>query len=211
MKKLILLFTLIFFAVAVSHAQYRGKPKPRSEKNKAEKQKAEKSERSKTSDGNIADRIWYGLNIGNLSFTNYSYNIGLTPMAGFKLTPELSAGLMLKFDYYFYRRRPDPKFSTVDLGPTIFARYKIFDQFFLQAEFERAFFQRLETDVFDNPIIIQNKYQTETFEQSYMYIGAGYSSGDRFKFKLSLHYNVLDDYDSVRVPLDYRIGFTFDF
>ena len=47
---------------------------------------------------------------------------------------------------------------------------------------------------------------TQRIKQDYAYIGAGFSSGSNVKFTVSLHYNILDDFDSERIPWDYRVG-----
>ena len=215
-RHLILLVALALGASSPAFGQYYGtgkKKKKKKTKEKTERPERERPERERT---DISERIWGGLNIGNISFGNQTFNLNLAPMGGYEVAPNLSFGTILKFEYYFERLNISPqldKFESFDWGPTIFARYKVFQQFFIQLEHEWGFFQRPQLGP-GNTLLLNDdgtEILKETLKQNYLYIGAGYSSGEHVKYEISLHYNLLDDFDYVRVPLDYRIGLTINY
>ncbi len=180
----------------------------------------------KDKDDKEESRIGFGINIGNIRFYNSTFEFGLAPNIAYRLAEPLAVGFMLKTDYYFAKYR-DPftnkayKFSAFDFGPTVFARYKplwnwdsgtpFLKGIFLQAEYERAFLKREAVDSGGGVIVVGDKIQKETFQQNYMYVGLGASSGYPFSTFVSIHYNLLDEYDSIRYPFNYRIGFTYNY
>ena len=92
---------------------------------------AEKERSSKKSKKNIKDNIFYGGYI-NLSFGSYTV-IGIEPMIGYKLTPKLSAGVKLRYDY-IQDDRYAKSYTTSTYGGSIFGRYLITPKFYAQAE-----------------------------------------------------------------------------
>lgn len=173
--------------------------------------------RSRSDSDSFLDRLWLGMHIGNLSFGtnqfgNGTFNINLAPVVGVDLVQaeepgprtfftSLSAGMMLKVDY-FYSKLPFENYTSVDLGPTVFTRLLTFEKIFLQLEFEKATFQR-PSDL--NPVVNQK------IKQDYLYIGLGYSSGEDWRYEISLYYNLLDEFDYIRIPFDYRIAIIYHF
>ncbi len=79
------------------------------------------------------NRIYYG---GNLTFrfwNKYLY-IGVSPYAGYKITPKLSVGS--KINYAFVSdSRFDPTLTSHNFGGSVFSRYRIVPQFYLHGEF----------------------------------------------------------------------------
>lgn len=177
------------FTVSDIHAQSRG-------------------DRDRDSDGRP---VWVGGVISNnLRFGGGTFSFGVTPMAGYEIVPKISVGPFIRMDYY-YERIPVSansyvRYSTLDVGPGIFARADIFRQVFVQVEYERGYLKRETYDSFGNLIIVNGKVQKETVEQNFVYLGAGYTSGTSIQYGISLHYNVLDDAFSPRFPWDYRIN-----
>jgi hypothetical protein len=167
-------------------------------------------------------RIGYGINIGNIRFYNRTFEFGLAPNVAYRVSESFAVGFMLKADYY-YAKYPafDARFSAFDFGPTVFARVKplwswdgatqFLQGLFLQAEYERAFIKREELDQSGFPVIEDGKIQKVTVQQDYLYLGIGASSGYPFSTFFSLHYNILDDAQSLRFPFSYRIGFTYNY
>jgi hypothetical protein len=177
--------------------------------------------RSKPDPDSFLDRLWLGMHIGNLSFGtnqfgNGTFNINLAPVVGLDLIQSkepgprtfftsLSAGMMLKIDYYYSKLNISPqldKYTSVDLGPTIFTRLLTFEKVFAQLEFEKATFQRPSS---------QNPFENQKFKQDYLYVGLGYSSGEDWRYEISIYYNLLDDFDYIRIPFDYRIAIIYHF
>lgn len=175
---------------------------------------ADAQSRRRPSEGpEFGDKVWFGVNLNDLRFGNNTFSFGLTPMAAVEVAPDFSLGAMLKFDYYFEKYRffsgGGIKFESLDFGPAVFARADILEQFFAQVEYERANLERPQVDNAGNWIVDQstNKVLTQRYQQNYVYVGAGYQSGrGNLKTTISIHYNILDDFDSVRFPWDYRVG-----
>ncbi|MDX1408694.1 MAG: hypothetical protein R3330_11190 [Saprospiraceae bacterium] len=159
----------------------------------------------------FGERIWFGVDVNDLRFGNGTFTFGLTPMAAIEVAENVSLGLMLKADYYYEKYRftvPRIKFESIDFGPGVFARFDVLNQFLAHIEYEYAYLERAQTDNAGLPIIdqVNNVVLTERIEQSYVYVGAGYSSGSNVQYTISIHYNILDDFDYVRFPWDYRFG-----
>lgn len=161
--------------------------------------------------------LGFGVNIGNIRFYNNAFQFGLSPNIALRLGEATAVGLMLKLNYN-YQRFPEyrnQKFSSFDIGPTIFTRWKplwsidgatpFLQGLFLQAEFERASIAR--------PYIDQSNGDIFTVRESenYLYLGLGAASGWPFSSFISIHYNILDDAEATRIPFDYRIGFTYNY
>jgi hypothetical protein len=166
--------------------------------------------------------IGFGINLGNVSFFNHTFQFGLSPNVAYKVSESLALGLMLKANYYYEKFPVErAKFSAFDLGPTVFARYKplwgwdnatpFLKGLFLQAEYEKGFLTRYYVDQSGYPIIIDNHVERLKFKEDFVYVGIGASSGYPFSTFVSIHYNLLDDFDSARDPFEYRIGFTYNY
>lgn len=219
MKKYFLLSLFAFLLIGVGNvdAQY-GNTKNKKKKKKPKTEKRDTSSKSKTKRDKetttLADQLWYGVNIGNIQFGSGLFTLGASPTVGLRLFDQFSVGAMVKLDYYYERGFGSGfqrySFSTLDVGPTVFTRYKIGEQFFVQAEYERALFQRaLATGGF--PLIIDGEVQKTRFGEDYLYFGIGYGGGYPFGTYVSLHYNLLDKFDATRIPWDYRIGLVWRF
>lgn len=98
------------------------------------------------------DKIFVGGGFG-ASFGDYTY-VNVAPIIGYKVTPKLSAGLRLMyqfrmFDYYIGYDKMN--FKANDYGVGVFARLIIKGPVFLQTEYERLNYEYL--NVFDNSSI----------------------------------------------------------
>ena len=95
----------------------------------------------------LKDRGYLGLGFGGLGFgTNSLYgsyfSIGLTPMAGYMLTKNLSTGLAFEYQYTSYS---DLKLKIHQYGWYPFLRYNI-RMFFIQTDYDWYSIQNLATD-----------------------------------------------------------------
>ena len=90
-----------------------------------EKASASKSQKS------FKENIFYGGYI-NLSFGSYTV-IGIEPMVGYKLTPKLSTGVKVRYDYV-QDDRYAKSYTTSTYGGSIFGRYLVTPKFYAQAE-----------------------------------------------------------------------------
>jgi hypothetical protein len=79
----------------------------------------------------IRDNIFYGGYI-NLSFGSYTV-IGIEPMVGYKLTPKLSTGVKVRYNY-IQDDRYAQSYTTSTYGGSIFGRYLVTPKFYAQAE-----------------------------------------------------------------------------
>jgi long-subunit fatty acid transport protein len=166
----------------------------------------------------------YGLNLGNIYFSNQTFEIGLDPNVAYRLDDALAVGFMLKMNYY-YAKYPqyELKYTAFDFGPTVFTRWKpllkaqaatpFMQGIFLQAEFEHSYVSREQVDEFGNLVLNDEgtRILTEKNPEDYLYIGAGLSSGYPFSSFISFHYNILDNVELSRVPFTYRLGFTWNY
>lgn len=81
----------------------------------------------------LRERLFFGGN-GGLQLGNIIF-IDVSPLAGYRLTPEFSLGAGLSWQY-FQDRRFVNNFSSTVLGGRVFARYDISQYFFPWAEYE---------------------------------------------------------------------------
>lgn len=80
----------------------------------------------------IQEKIYYGGNIG-LSFGSITM-IGIYPLVGYKITPKLSAGIKLAYEY-IQDKRFDSNYNTSNYGASLFARYRILRPVYLHVEY----------------------------------------------------------------------------
>lgn len=193
MKRVLTLILLIAF-ILPAYGQYR-----------------RKSKKSKTP---FVENVWIGANLTDFRFSNRTFSMGVTPMAAYAVSDNVSLGAMIKMTYRYENIAATPpkiKFETFDVGPGLFARFDFLRQFFAQIEWEYAFEQRPVVDPISGYYIVENnKVVKERAQTNYAYIGAGYCSGADVKFCVSIHYNLLDDIYSIRPLWDYRFGFRWN-
>lgn len=212
MKKILQLSIMVFalllaFQVDVD-AQYGGRKK----KKKKKKPTTEKTDDYFDESGNIAAKLWYGGNIGNIGLGGNSFSAAVSPMVGYKITNNLSTGVIGKLDYFYQRYNPSLTLSNLDLSIGAFARFKIIPAIFLHAELETTSFQRPEFDNLGQVTVDQGKIVTNRESQPHFYVGGGYNSGNGlFGYEISFYYNVIDKATNYRTPFDLRIGFNYNF
>ena len=78
------------------------------------------------------DKIYYGGNIG-LSFGNYTM-VAIRPLIAYKVTPKLSAGVRLSYEYVSDKRF-NTTYNTSNYGASVFSRYRIIPQIYAHAEY----------------------------------------------------------------------------
>jgi hypothetical protein len=174
--------------------------------------------------GRFVDRLWYGggFILGLSGSQNSSlFAIGISPMVGYKIFDELSIGPRISYEYNAYRVSISPnevaKANPSSYAAGLFSRFKFLDfgnaNIFTHVEFElesegnisdQNGFIRLDRD---NQIIV-DRVQRENF-----YVGAGYNSsgGGPWGFELLILYNVNEAENSIRSPINFRAGFTYNF
>lgn len=148
------------------------------------------------SSSNFRDNIYFG---GGGSFNaqqNY-LNIGITPIIGYKITNEFSAGVQLTYQFV---KIFETKIKNYGGGP--FLRYNVTEKFFGYTEYEYLNFG------FVGPQGI------ERLDFYSWFVGIGYSEpvGDRVSFNITALYNVLygDGSNSPYAsPFVFRAGVVF--
>lgn len=172
---------------------------------------AQRDRRDRDNDKNTEDyfdesgvgsfRFWYGggigLNFGS-GFNTSQFNFSISPMVGYKITPEFSIGPRAELEYVHFRDSRSgnlQKFNFINYGIGAFTRYKFFQQFFGHAEYQ-----------------IESRKFTDGSRESKnnFFLGGGYTSGGQVGYEIVILWNFLDD-DTLDVPLDYRIAFTYNF
>ena len=205
------------------HKKYVKPGTEEEKKTPSEKASSEKASSSNAPNSKAKEpsKLGYGVNLGNLYFTNYSFSIGLDPNIAYKLDPALAVGFMLKVNYY-YEKLPQYglTYNGWDWGPTVFTRWKpllkvenatpFMQGIFAQVEYEKAFISR-PTDEFGNIDVNGDKINPFKSKEDYLYVGVGMASGYPFSSFISFHYNILDDVSLSRLPFTYRIGFTWNY
>jgi len=93
------------------------------------------------------DKIFIGGSFG-AGFGNYTF-INVSPIIGYRVTPKLSAGLRLMYqyttyDYYDYQDQRTKKYSGNDFGIGGFARFTVYGPVYLQAEYEHLNYDGLD-------------------------------------------------------------------
>ncbi len=153
-----------------------------------------------------AFRFWYGGGLGlgfsGGTFSN-QFNLSISPMVGYKITPEFSVGPRGELSYTHFRtndgRGGVEKYNFFNYGIGAFSRYKLFQQFFIHAEYQ-----------------VENRQLLNQFGDKFrdtrnnFYIGAGYTSGGLVGYEISLLWNLLEE-ETIDLPIDYRIAFTYNF
>ena len=164
----------------------------------------------------LKDKIWYGGGF-DLGFSSNAFFLGVSPMAGYKFLPFLSAGVRVPMDYTYAKFANSAgegvNFSNLDVGVGGFARIKFLRNFFVHSEYNyiwgKAPVQVGSTFRLDpeNP----NKIEKEPFQRDELNVGIGYTSGNRIGYEISLLYNVLESASSLNLPFSIRAGLNYNF
>ncbi|MDX1940580.1 MAG: hypothetical protein SFU99_08510 [Saprospiraceae bacterium] len=157
----------------------------------------------------FASRLWYGggLALGFSSSGNESlFQLGLSPMVGYKIFEPFSIGPRVNLLYSHYRINFSgdvEKADAVSWSAGVFSRYKIIRNIFAHIEYE-----------FDNAAVFSyglDGLETLRRERSNFYVGGGYNSGGTWGYEILLLYNTLQPENDINPPFSFRIGFTHNF
>lgn len=217
MKKLI--FTLLVFGCVINFAAAQevysstGRPLNKSQKNVKDEQLVEPS------------RFIYG-GWGLFGMGNGIINVGITPVIGYRITDEFSAGIGLGYQY-FRVKDFNTVITDVNTGaeefrplnahiysPSVWGRYVIWSNIFAHVEYEQNIFsQRYYDNDFSEypyPIIKVN----ETLSVPSLLAGGGLRQpiGDRASLIIMVLYDVLQDknspyYNTIAIRFGVNFGF----
>lgn len=146
------------------------------------------------------DRIYYGGDLGALFGSTTFVNV--SPLVGYKITPKLSAGVGVTYQYYSFRINATERFATSIYGGQAFSRYYFNRQLYLHGEY-----QLLNMEVFDE-IGFEVRRETVPF----LYGGAGYAYplGQRSALVGMILYDFIQSrFSPYSSPLQYRGGIVF--
>lgn len=118
-----------------------------------------------THDNSIADKIYYGGGIG-FNFWGDYFRIAVEPMVGYKITPKLSAGAKLMYEYIKYSTELETTYN--NFGGSVFSRYRVVPQFYVHAEFAYYSYQY-------STKILNTTYDSEREWVPFLLLGGGYS------------------------------------
>lgn len=163
--------------------------------------------------GGFVHRLWYGGGF-TLGFSGGTYSslfqIGVSPMVGYKITDKFSIGPRVSFLYSNYRVRTYTntvaKANLVSYAAGAFARYKVFNPIFVHTEYEIENEGYAEINVNGDLL----KYREQ---QNNIYVGAGYNgaAGGLLGYEILVLYNVREDENSIDSPFSFRFGLTYKF
>jgi hypothetical protein len=135
-----------------------------------------------------ANRWYYGGNIGFSFWNDYTY-IGIYPLVGYKVTPQLSVGGKIGYSYYNYH---NTDLSTNNYGGSVFTRYRVIPQFYLHGEFVYFSYEHQTYD------LQTRQYGTERNWVPFLLLGGGLSQniGQNVWAYVEVLFDVLQDENS---------------
>lgn len=198
-KKLIsinlLVLFLLFATTELSAQKKRSKKRP--SKEETEENTRSRSSRDDTETISFADRINYDINIGNISLSN-GFGISLKPGAAYKFTERLSAGLAVRAFYQFQNVRGGDDNSFFSYGPSLYSRFKISNEFYVQGEYSR-----MSYDAGPN---------ADRVTASSPMAGVGYLSGyGPWTFGIQLLFVFDERFRDIEDTIDYWFSFSYNF
>jgi hypothetical protein len=138
----------------------------------------------------LADRLWYGGNLGLLFGTVTS--IQIDPMIGYKVDPKgkYMAGIGASY-WHFKDNRFNPAWSFTGYGYRVFNRYRVIEQAFLHAEFLHMNVDGARNELF-GPL-------DQRIWVPHLMVGAGYMQGlgGRSGVFVQILFEVLQDPNSM--------------
>ena len=158
----VVLFSMFLFQTVLAQDSTKVAPSPKSKKN-------------------IAEKIYFGGNIG-LSFGSYTM-VGIYPIVGYKLTPKLSTGVKATYQY-ISDSRYTPTYTSSNYGGSVFARYRIIPILYAHIEYES-----INYDLY---------YSSSRVWVPFLYVGGGLSKtmGGNVWLNIQVLFDVLQDSQS---------------
>ena len=97
----------------------------------------EKSDKPKDS------RFYYGGYL-NLTFGSYTA-LGIEPLVAYKITPKLSVGTIVTFEYISDKTNTGYQSSASNYGASLFGRYRVIPQLYFHTEFSEMYYETHQT------------------------------------------------------------------
>jgi len=199
MKKALKLTTLVLaclFFVGLNNADAQRRGEGRSETKKEKDDDTDYFDES----GGFAHRLWYG-GMLNLNLQNNLLVMGVSPMVGFKLNDIFSIGPRAQLNYIVVYQ-PGPNDKYLEWGVGAFGRAKVYNSIFVHTEYS-----------FEAFTYLSGEEDLRLDDGTNFYLGGGYNSSvgaGGFGYEILILWNFLED-DNFNIPIDYRVGFTYNF
>lgn len=157
-------------------------------------------------------RIWYGGNVPlGLGFGSSTLiQFGISPMLGYKITPDFSIGPRVGFLYSYYSQRlvngQVESVQPLSWTAGVFSRYKFVDRFFAHLEYE------YENEAV--PYYTSNGFEVQRYDANNLHIGLGLlqgGGGGAMRSEILLLYNVNPSPYSSQSPISLRFGLNWHF
>jgi hypothetical protein len=161
-------------------------------------------------------RLIFGGGLG-LSFGTVT-SIGVAPIIGYRITDHFSAGIGLIYQYlqqndYYYLQGNNYDYKASILAPSIWTRYVVFTNLFVQAAYEHNFISYTDIRYDQN-----GSGNIESYKVKYncpsLLLGGGYRQpvSENSSMLVMILYDVLQDpYSPYYGRLDFRFGFAVGF
>ena len=156
----------------------------------------ERSERPKE------NRFYYGGYL-NLTFGSYTA-VGIEPMVAYKITPKLSVGTIVTYEYVSDKTNPGYTYTSSNYGASLFSRFRVIPQLYFHTEFSEMYYE---------------SYQTGGYSSRYwvpfLFVGGGFSQqlSENTWFNTQILFDVIQNENSPYknwVPF-YSVGFGVGF
>jgi len=102
---------------------------------------AQQAPASSSGGESFSDRIYWGGGVG-FAFWNYT-RIRVEPLVGYRITPKLSAGVKLTYEYLRYDQF-GRTITSHNYGGSLFARYRFIPQLYAHAEYGGANYESVD-------------------------------------------------------------------
>ncbi len=132
---------------------------------KAHQDSAKTTSQYPTGKNSLANKVYYGGGVG-FNFWGDYLRIAVEPMVGYKVTPKLSAGIKLMYEYIKYSTASETTYN--NFGGSVFSRYRVVPQFYIHAEF--AYYSYKHSSKF-----LGTTYDSEREWVPFLLLGGGYS------------------------------------
>ena len=135
----------------------------------------------------------------NASYSNDYVSVGISPLVGYKITDQFSAGIGLGYQYYKFVSYVDQYYNAYYssqniIYPSIWGRYFVFRNFFVDATLEEDFIY--QTDPLDQYGNFNATKSTFTVPCLLMGVGVNFPIAGRVSLFAEVMYDVLQDPNS---------------
>ena len=215
LKISLLATAILLLNMSSAFAQRRPSKKTDEEEKTEQPTKSERpTKSSKSTDkyfdesGGFKHKLWYGGGFAlgfNSNIFGSSFNVGVTPMVGYKIIGGLSAGPRVGL-IYNSQGINNIRVNWIDYSAGAFARFKFLGSIFVHAEYGYS------SSAIGFLPDSQGKYYAEKANRWHPGLGGGYNSGNgTFGYEISLIYDPTLSNNPYISPLDIRAGFTYNF